>query len=101
MSMLNTRIELIEKAEIWNADPHHDWNVDVMTAKSFVDITARGLGRQFKDAIMKPYEDMLEREQVTPNPTSKPTQKPTRKPTAKPTRKARWTLVRNLQPTTK
>ena len=57
--MLNTRIELIDKAKIYNAALQNDWDVDVMTAKSFMDITARGLERQFEDAIMKPYNEML------------------------------------------
>ena len=59
MSKLNSRTEWIDTAKIWDAEPHDDWNVDVMTAKSFLDITATGLERQFEDAIMKPYNEML------------------------------------------
>merc|ERR1719384_1016792 len=59
VAMLNTRTEWIDKAKIYNAAEQSDWNVDVMTAKSFMDITARGLERQFEDAIMKPYNEML------------------------------------------
>ena len=69
--MLNTRTEYIDKAKIYNAAQQNDWNVDVMTAKSFLDITARGLERQFEDAIMKPYNEMLEK-RVTPTPTRRP-----------------------------
>ena len=91
MSLLNRRTAIIEKAKIYNAIEGSYWNADVMTAESFLDVSARGLARQFQTAIMKPYEEMLEREQVTPNPTSKPTakqtQKPTKKPTSKPTAK--------------
>ena len=77
--MLNTRIEFIDKAKIFNAAEQSDWNVDVMTAKSFMDITARGLERQFEDAIMRPYNEMLEKKRVAPTPTRvAPT--PTRRP---------------------
>ena len=36
------------------------WDADVLTAGSFVELTLSGLEDQFAEAIMEPYEDMLE-----------------------------------------
>ena len=36
------------------------WDGDVLTATSFVELTDSGLEDQFAEAIMEPYEDMLE-----------------------------------------
>ena len=60
MHRLNQRTEIIGKAGVYN-QIHQNiyWNVDVMTAKSFVNITKTGLALQFERAIMEPYEKML------------------------------------------
>ena len=70
MKSLNQRTEIIGKAGVYNLiSPHKDWNADVIAAKSFVNITKRGLALQFESAIMEPYEDMLELRNPTPQPT--------------------------------
>jgi len=81
MSTLNTIDEIIAKSKIYYAIlPNKDPFADVLTAKSFVNVTAMGMQFQFESAIMEPYWKMFEA--TTLNPTMDPTANPT---TAEPT----------------
>ena len=61
---------MINKANEYNQMSGGNWNADVMKAESFLDITKNGLQRQFKEAIMDPYEDMLDALKSTPAPVA-------------------------------
>ena len=64
MKSFNQRTEIIGKAGVYNLI-EKKWNATVMTAKSFVNITKRGLALQFDSAIMKPYQDMIDHHHAT------------------------------------
>ena len=58
---LKTKDLLIAKSAEYQAILHtKPWDADVLTAGSFVELTLSGLEDQFAEAIMEPYEDMLE-----------------------------------------
>ena len=63
MMNLTTPKLIVEKAQKWGAInhfmPNHNWNVDVLTADSFIELTVDGMETQFDSHIMKPYEKML------------------------------------------
>ena len=72
MKSLNQRKEIIDKAGVYNLiSPHKDWMADVMEARSFVNLTKRGMTIQFESAIMDPYEIMLAAREPTPAPVGK------------------------------
>ena len=73
MEILNQRVEIINKAGVYNLIyQDKDWNYDVMAARSFLNVTEEGIKRQFEIAIMEPYEAMLATV-TTRSPTPSPT----------------------------
>lgn len=71
LGTLTTMENITNAAKLWNsATASIDWNADVMTARTFMNITKDGMDRQFELAIVIPYRDMLDRYDVTtPTPT--------------------------------
>ena len=60
MLNLTTTKLIAKKAKEWyaiNGMEHR--SADVLTAKSFIELTAEGMQNQFDSAIMEPYEKML------------------------------------------
>merc|ERR1712241_354487 len=67
MQRINTLKDMLTQSDAYENRDTSDWNVDVLSASSFIQITEHGLDFQFNAAIREPYNAM--RESIVPEVT--------------------------------
>ena len=73
MLSLNTMEDIISKSkEYYSIYLDIEWDADVLSADSFIEITRSGMKVQFQNAIMKPYEQMLIGNGISQTPVPSP-----------------------------
>ena len=73
MLSLNTMEDIISKSkEYYSIYLDIEWDADVLSADSFIEITRSGMKVQFQNAIMKPYEQMLIGNGISETPVPSP-----------------------------